>query len=219
MNINFENRFEKPIPFQQVSSTKVYYKVFEENGLTKKKEEHEKNIIVKILYYIGNNETEQQAISYILDTYSSLHYGFEIRTRENINNYIKEVHRFFSSSGVYEDFCEILLFNQNILIYEKEENTLNGVTDVNVRKYYKNQETNEEYEFLYKSNGELLAMRGGVVPPFVAENDYSISVEEIDFFFPNFLNSNPYYSNHDFLPIVGASVALVPINILNKKNE
>ena len=58
---------------------------------------------------------------------------------------------------------------------------------------------NVEYEFLYDSNGALLAMKG-VNPPFVAENDYSLDVNEVNYFFPSFLANNPYYQNDSLIP-------------------
>jgi hypothetical protein len=47
-------------------------------------------------------------------------------------------------------------------------------------------------------NGELAAMKGSY-PPFVAENDFAISANEIIIYLPGFLSNNPYYQNANLL--------------------
>ncbi|WP_172279297.1 hypothetical protein [Chryseobacterium sp. LAM-KRS1] len=200
INIKFENEFEKLITFKQANYIDNYHKVFEENGIVKRKEEYKNNILVKVIYYLENTDTEQQAISKILNNYLNLSEGFEIRKVENIGIYRKELRRFFSSTGIYDNFQEIVLFNQqDLLIYEKEEETINGIVYYDTKKYYYGQTSKENYEFAYNQNGQLLSMRG-IDPPFVAENDYSITFEEIEFFFPGFLSNNLYYINANILP-------------------
>src|SRR5690606_17320255 len=119
-----------------------------------KKEEFKNNTLIKLIYYLGSTETEQQAITNILNNYDSLKEGFEIRTVENINNYKKETHRFFSPTGVYDNLCITQLYNQyNWLVYEREENDFNGIVNTDIRKYYLDQSNDQKYEFLYDSNG------------------------------------------------------------------
>lgn len=198
INIKFENEFEKVITSQQMSNIKNFHKVFEENGILKKKEEYKNNKIVKVIYYAVPDFNEQQIISNVLSNYSSLIDGFEIRVLENIGTYKKEVQKFFSSTGVFDNFLITLLFNQqNSLIYEKQEDIINGIAHYDLRKYFYN--LDEQYEFIYKMNGELSAMKGSN-PPFVAENDFAISADEINVYFPGFLSNNPYYQNANLLP-------------------
>lgn len=200
INIKFENEFEKLITSQQVSSVNNFHKVFEENGILKKKEEYKNNLIVKVIYYTVPNFNEQQIISEILNNYPSLMDGFEIRVLENIGIYKKEVQKFFSATGIYDNFSITLLFNQeNSLIYEKQEDIINGIADYDVKKYFYDSLLNDEYEFIYKVNGELSAMKGSY-PPFVAENDFAIGANEITIYFPDFLTNNPYYQNANLLP-------------------
>lgn len=200
INIKYENNFEMPITSQQMQNTDNFYKVYIDNDLIIKKEEFENNTLIKLIYYRGSTESEQQAITNILNHYDSLKEGFEIRTVEIINNHKKETHRFFSSTGSYDNFFVTQLYNQyNLLVYEKEENEFNGIINTDIRKYYLDQSNDQQYEFLYDTNGQLLAMKGEN-PPFVPENDYTISAVEINLFFPNFLVANPYYNNAELLP-------------------
>jgi len=200
ISIKFENEFEKLITSQEVNSVNNFHKVFEENGILKKKEEYKNNIILKVIYYIGPNGNEHQVIAEILSNYSSLIGGFEIRILENIGTYKKEIQKFFSATGIYDNFLITLLFNQeNFLIYEMQEDIINGVAHYDVRKYFYDSLLNDEYEFIYNGNGELSVMKGSY-PPFVAENDFAISANEITIYFPGFLSNNPYYQNANLLP-------------------
>jgi hypothetical protein len=70
-------------------------------------------------------------------------------------------------------------------------NPRNGIV---VTKFSKN----DKYEFIYMENGELAAMKGSY-PPFVAENDFAISANEIIIYLPGFLSNNPYYQNANLL--------------------
>ena len=80
-----------------------------------------------------------------------------------------------------------------------QEDIINGVAHYDVKKYFYDSLLNDEYEFIYNGNGELSVMKGSY-PPFVAENDFAISANEITIYFPGFLSNNPYYQNANLLP-------------------
>jgi hypothetical protein len=195
-NISYENEFENFITTQQVS--KNYFKVYKIDGNVKKKEEFKNNELENIIYYLDTSETESEAISSILTTYNSSK-EFEIRSVENIGNYQRVTCKMFDSSGVFENFEIIKIYDNNgRIIYEKEEDEFNGVTTIDIRKYmYENEK--EVFEFIYNNAGDLKLLKG-VGSPFVPENNHSILSSEITNYFPNLLIDNLYYSNGDELP-------------------
>jgi hypothetical protein len=58
----------------------------------------------------------------------------------------------------------------------------------------------EDLTFYYDDETLELEEIGGKNPPFVPENWHTIKVNEMGMFFPNLLQSNPYYSNGNMLP-------------------
>lgn len=200
-DIRFETEFEKPLTFKQAESSLNFHKVFEANGKVFRKEEYNNNLLIKVIHYLDTSEDDQLILSDLVTCYPDLTW-FEIRTTEQIGPYKKEIQRFLLSIGEYEDFQITLLLNEDgLLIYEREDEIVNDVAQVMIRKYYYDPVSKrEEFEFVYDVNGHLSSMRG-TGSPFVAENDYSIGNSEIEFFFPGFLSEHPYYQHADLLPI------------------
>lgn len=191
--ITFENEFEQPVTAQQMQLLDSYHKVVTVDGLVKKKEEYANNQLTSLLYYLDAAETEAQAVSAVMAAYHPAE-GFEIRKREAFGSLIKETNKAYSTSGVYQDYVEtILLDNQGRQVYQKTESTHNTVTTVEVKKFYYDT-AGKNFMLLYDNTNALLGMKGDD-PPFVADNDYFIPVQDFPLYFPNFLTANPYYSN------------------------
>jgi hypothetical protein len=193
----FEDHNRKPISIPEEASF-YHYKVYEKNGTVMKREEYDQHKLLTVFYYLQDDETEQDAIEAIIKDYIGID-GFAVVKAEKINIYTKETSRFYTSEGIYEEFCITSLFDQDsCMIYEQEESYFKGVHDIETRKYYV-EDSKEVFEFVYKNNGELTHMRG-FDWPFDAENNGSITVSEIELFFPDFLPQHPYYKNADMVP-------------------
>lgn len=194
---HFEDHNRKRISIPEEASF-YHYKVYEENGTILKREEYDGHKLLTVFYYVQDHETEQQAIESIGKNYAGIE-GFAMVKTEKLNGYTKEINRFYTADGVDDEFCITALFDQNnCMIYEREESYFKGIHDIETRKYYV-EDAKEIFEFVYKSNGELLLMKG-FEPPFVAENNGSITVSEIELFFPGFLSQHPYYKNAEIIP-------------------
>jgi hypothetical protein len=182
---HFEDHDRKRINIPEEASL-YHYKVYEENGILLKREEYDGHKLLTVFYYLQDHETEQEAIETIGKDYAGIE-GFAVVKTEKINGYTKEINRFYTADGTYDEFCITALFDQNnCMIYEREESYFKGIHDIETRKYYI-EDAKEVFEFVYQSSGELLLMKG-FEPPFVAENNGSITVSEIDLFFPDFLS-------------------------------
>lgn len=193
----FENHNRRPISTPEEAS--VYnYKIYEKNGIILKREEYDKDKLLTVFYYLQNNETEREAVETILNDYAGID-GFAVVKTEDLNDHTKETQRFFTKEGIYDEYFVTCIFDHNnCMTYERTESYFKGVLDVEIRKYYF-ENSIELFEFAYTINGELTLMRGSE-SPFVAENDGSITVSEIDLFFPGFLDQNPYYKNTEMMP-------------------
>lgn len=193
----FEDHNRRRISIPEEAS--VYYdKVYEKNGLILKREQYNEDKLITVFYYLQNDETEKEAVETILKDYAGIE-GLAVVKTENLNGYTKEIHKFYTSKGVDEEFYVISIFDHNnCMIYEKEESHFSGVCEAEIRKYYF-ENSKEVFEFVYDINGELSLMRGSE-SPFVAENNGSIPVSEIELFFPCFLEQNPYYKNAEMMP-------------------
>ncbi|MDV7699490.1 hypothetical protein N6B72_21475 [Chryseobacterium soli] len=193
----FEDHNRKRISIPEEASL-YHYKVYEENGTILKREEYDEHKLLTVFYYLQDHETEQEAIETIGKDYAGIE-GFAVVKTEKLNGYTKEVNRFYTADGIYDEFCITTLFDQNnCMIYEREESYFKGVHDIETRKYYI-EDAKEVFEFVYKNSGELLLMKG-FEPPFVAENNGSITVSEMELFFPDFLSQHPYYKNAEMIP-------------------
>lgn len=194
---HFEDHNRKRISIPEEASL-YHYKVYEENGILLKREEYDGHKLLTVFYYLQDHETEPEAIETIGKDYVGIE-GFAVIKTEKLNGYTKEINRFYTADGIDDEFCITALFDQNnCMIYEREESYFKGVHDIETRKYYV-QDAKEIFEFVYKSSGELVLMKG-FEPPFVPENNGSITVSEIDLFFPGFLSQHPYYKNAEMIP-------------------
>jgi len=193
----FEDDNRKQISIPEEASL-YHYKVYEENGTILKREEYEGHKLLNVFYYLQDHETEQDAIETIGKDYAGID-GFAVVKTKILNGYTKEINRFYTADGIDDEFCITALFDQNnCMIYEQEESYFMGVHDIETRKYYV-EDAKKIFEFVYKSSGELLLMKG-FEAPFVAENNGSITVSEIELFFPDFLSQHPYYKNAEIIP-------------------
>lgn len=193
----FEDHNRRRISIPEEAS--IYYdKVYEKNGIILKREQYDEDKLITVFYYLQNDETEKEAVETILNDYTGIE-EFAVVKTENLNDYTIETQRFFTKEGIYDEYFVTCLFDHNnCMMYEKIESYFKGVLDVETRKYYF-ENSKEVFEFVYDINGELALMRGSE-SPFVAENNSSVPVSEIELFFPGFLDQNPYYKDIKMIP-------------------
>ncbi|KFF01828.1 hypothetical protein [Chryseobacterium luteum] len=143
-------------------------------------------------YSLKDYETEQEIASFLVKTFHETDFTL-IRT-ENMGDYRKEFSAGYSK-GKADEFYVTSLYDKNgRMIYEKEEDYFNGVSEIIIRKYYFDEQLQYNVELLYNRNGEFSAIEN--INP---ESPY-IYASEIDMLYPGFLVKNPYYKNSDMIP-------------------
>jgi hypothetical protein len=153
--IKYENFLENPITFQQKDMLEEYYKNYFENNLVKKKEFYKIGVLQRVIYY-----KELETIDQIFAMYPSVS-SFEIRERENVNNYTKEIERGYYN-GAYKLLGVSVINSDGKDIYSS---TLNKDDETvllkSVKKFYYgiyHFENNVVHYFDYNEDGSLKQM-------------------------------------------------------------
>jgi hypothetical protein len=187
--IKYENFLENPITYQQKEMLEEYYKNYIENNLVKKKEFYKTGLLQSVIYY-----KELETIDEIFAMYPSV-ISFEIRERENINNYTKEIER-----GYYEG--EYKLLGVSVINSDGKDiysATLNKDDETvilkSVTKFYHgiyNFENNVIHYFDYNFDGSLKQME--------VKGDLYRASEVINYFGDNWINMLYYHSAEPMIP-------------------
>ena len=202
-NIIFHNYFDKIISISQSKSLDAFFKIYEIDGVLRKKETYKNSRLSYVQFYKAQNEIEIDLINSILGEYPGL--GFTIVETENLGNYRVENSRDYDSNGAFQNYSYTEMYNlEGKLIYYKEIDNFTGFNEIRIQKYLYNVVIDdyepEDLTFYYDDETLGLEEMGGKNPPFVPENWHTIKVDEMEMFFPNLLQSNPYYLNGNMLP-------------------
>jgi hypothetical protein len=188
--IYYENGYDKPITEQQLGQMTDYNKAIKIDGALKLKEIFTKNNLVFISYYKDQNESETDAINFIITQYSGI--AFEIIDKSTSGAFTIETVKGYDKNGIWNQYELICLYDsQGRLIYEKESDDI----EVLIKKWY--------YSYLdqpllcrYNEDTGLIE----TVDLRSAEEEYTLIEDFINCYMPDFLTNNPYYADATLLP-------------------
>jgi hypothetical protein len=188
--IYYENGYDKPITEQQLGQMTDYNKAIKIDGALKLKEIFTKNNLVFISYYKDQNESETDAINFIITQYSGI--AFEIIDKSTSGAFTIETVKGYDKNGVFDPYERISLYDsQGRMIYEKEADDI----EVTIMKWY--------YSYLghplrckYNEDTGLIE----TVDMISAEDENTPIEIFLNRIMPDFLTNNPYYADDTLMP-------------------
>ena len=190
MTIEYANVDMEPISLEQLELVTEYFKLYKVDGLLKKIESYDNNQLEDIEYYISENESIDDVF---MEAGTN---SLEIVTNLAYNQYTIKTITYYNNGAVVATDKE-LLYKGMILCFSE----LNAIGEANLlfsRKYFYDENGEEQFNFSYNEDGSLRSFYGFSYP--FSEFNQSLPATDISTYFPNFLLDNPYYLNFDFLP-------------------
>ena len=194
--IYFSDSYGKPISEQD--SMNKFHKAYEENGVIRKIEAYEVNVLMDIEYFLDDNENTDTVLAKLTELVKRF---VTLGRRKEYGKYTIVKSSQFSKGKVLFKACELVDENNNVICIQvldwKTEEPILESTE----KYIIDDKGYDIAFFNYNDEGKFKSLTGSIVSElsvFIREPLYEI--EEVNKYLPNLFQEYPYYRNATFLP-------------------